>query len=212
MITAECLLLVFTGMVTPPRSGWARRFFGVAGRRPSVPAGPLPIPVEVAESGRADPGAANRSTFVPSLAVPPPTWLLGTMVLMFGLHCLAPVASLVTGPGRFAGLIPPGFGLGINLLADAALRKAKTPVKPHLKPQTLVTWGIFRVTRNPMYLGFVFVVFGVALLLGTVTPFLALPAFAGLLDRTFIRYEERVLAETFGGRWNEYQDRVRRWL
>ena len=63
-----------------------------------------------------------------------------------------------------------------------------------------------------MYLGMVLLLLGLALLLGTLTPFVIVVAFAVLLDLRFIRGEERMLAETFADDWQAYRRRVRRWV
>lgn len=142
----------------------------------------------------------------------PPVCLLGALGLMLGFHFLAPLTRQPLGGWRFIGLLPLGTGLAINLLADAALRQAGTTVKPGVKPQALLTSGVYGLSRNPMYFGFLLVLLGVAVFLGSATPFIAVPAFAVFLHVRFIREEERVLEETFGARWIEYRRRVRRWF
>ncbi|MCB0182563.1 MAG: isoprenylcysteine carboxylmethyltransferase family protein, partial [Anaerolineae bacterium] len=76
----------------------------------------------------------------------------------------------------------------------------------------LVTGGLYQVSRNPMYLGMVLILAGVAILLGSLTPFGVIPVVIILLNRNFIRFEEQSLAQTFGPRWVEYRQRVRRWV
>jgi protein-S-isoprenylcysteine O-methyltransferase Ste14 len=63
-----------------------------------------------------------------------------------------------------------------------------------------------------MYLGMVLIVAGVAILLGSVTPWIAVAVLAVLLDRVFIAREEKMLAGTFGAAFEDYRARVRRWL
>lgn len=63
-----------------------------------------------------------------------------------------------------------------------------------------------------MYLGITLMLLGVALLFGTVSPLLLAVLFPIVLERRFIRLEERMLAEAFGGEWERYRARVRRWL
>jgi protein-S-isoprenylcysteine O-methyltransferase Ste14 len=63
-----------------------------------------------------------------------------------------------------------------------------------------------------MYLGFVLILFGVAALLGSVTPLLVVPIFGAAMEMVFIRKEEQTMAATFGNRWTEYRSRVRRWF
>ena len=63
-----------------------------------------------------------------------------------------------------------------------------------------------------MYLGFVLVLTGVAILIGSLTPFFIVFAFWLLLDRLFINLEEQKLAVKFVARWDMYKSRTRRWL
>ena len=63
-----------------------------------------------------------------------------------------------------------------------------------------------------MYLGFVLVLTGLAVILGSVTPFAVLALFALLVDRWYIRFEERAMLRRFGDAYRSYRQRVRRWL
>jgi protein-S-isoprenylcysteine O-methyltransferase Ste14 len=82
-----------------------------------------------------------------------------------------------------------------------------------LEPQrTLITSGPYRFSRNPLYLGGnVFIFFGAALLLGSPTALIVTAIHIPLID-LFIRREEAQLARNFGGQWQNYAKRVRRWL
>jgi protein-S-isoprenylcysteine O-methyltransferase Ste14 len=97
-------------------------------------------------------------------------------------------------------------------MADNALRKAKTTVKPFEESSALVTSGVYRISRHPMYFGFVLILMGLAVMLGSLMPFLVIPVFAILIDTVFIRVEERMLEDKFGRAWLDYQRRVRRWI
>jgi len=78
--------------------------------------------------------------------------------------------------------------------------------------QTLVTSGPYRFSRNPLYLGGnVFIFFGAALLLGSLTALLFTALHLPLMD-LFIRREERQLEQTFGEEWLRYKNQVRRWI
>jgi protein-S-isoprenylcysteine O-methyltransferase Ste14 len=142
----------------------------------------------------------------------PPIYLLASIGLILGLRFLLPVAEVLPLPGRLCGLIPIAGGAWLNVAADQAFKAQKTTVKPFERSRVLVTEGGFRFTRNPMYLGMVLILIGVAMLLGRLSPFLVCPAFAVLLHFRFILVEERMLAEAFGPRWEAYRHRTRRWV
>lgn len=63
-----------------------------------------------------------------------------------------------------------------------------------------------------MYLGMALVLFGMAIILGFLTPFFITPLFIILINQIFIKFEERKLEEKFGRQWLEYSYRVRRWI
>jgi protein-S-isoprenylcysteine O-methyltransferase Ste14 len=131
---------------------------------------------------------------------------------MAALHFLFPVKKIMVFPSNFLGAIPLAMGIVFNLIADRALKKHKTTVKPFEKSTVLITNGAFRVSRHPMYLGFVLILTGIAIFMGSLTPYLVIVAFAVLMDAVFIRTEETMLEETFGEAWLDYKGRVRRWI
>ncbi len=142
----------------------------------------------------------------------PPTYLLAFIVIMIALRFLLPIAMIIPVPWTLFGVVPLVAGILVNLAADKAFTRANTTVKPFEESAVLITDGAFRVSRHPMYLGFVLILIGVAVMMGRLTPFFAIPAFAALMDIVFIRVEERMLEEAFGRTWLEYQRGVRRWI
>ena len=95
-----------------------------------------------------------------------------------------------------------------------AFRHAKTTVNP-VNPETstaLVVHGVFRLTRNPMYLGFAFLLLAFAVWLGKMSAMLLVPLFMAYLQRFQIRLEEDALHMRFGASFDTYRHQVRRWL
>jgi len=144
--------------------------------------------------------------------VMPTTYLLIAIVMMVALHFSFPVARIIPPWWNLLGIIPLALGVIINLIADRAFHKADTTVKPFKASIALITEGVFRMSRNPMYLGFVLVLIGIAVLMRSLTPYVIVLAFAILMDRMYIRVEERMLAEEFGTEWEGYKRSTRRWL
>jgi protein-S-isoprenylcysteine O-methyltransferase Ste14 len=105
-------------------------------------------------------------------------------------------------------------GLLLMLVAVASFVAAKTTVNP-LRPSrasNLVTTGIFRLSRNPIYLGDLLVLAALAVWLGNIVNLLLLVPFVWYINRFQIIPEERALAERFGASYAAYCARARRWL
>lgn len=142
----------------------------------------------------------------------PPVWLLLTLMAMVALHFALPIVRLIPGPYRSLGWLAVAAGIAVSAIAAGAFRRAGTPVVPFERSTALVTDGLFRHTRNPMYLGLVLVLLGVAVALGTLGAFLPIPLFVWIIQKRFIEGEERFLTEIFGDEYLAYRRRVRRWL
>lgn len=142
----------------------------------------------------------------------PPMYLFISLSGMVLLHFLAPVYLLIPFPWNATGLIPLALGITLNISADRAFKNAGTTVKPFEVSSALITSGAYRYSRNPMYFGMLMILTGVALLLGTVSPFIIIPIFVITMSRTFIVPEEKMLDERFGNEWKQYKSGVRRWI
>jgi protein-S-isoprenylcysteine O-methyltransferase Ste14 len=138
--------------------------------------------------------------------------LLFALAAMPALHFLWPGAALIPVPWTLLGLIPVAGGFLLNMAADGALHRAGTTVKPGVESAALVTGGAYRISRNPMYLGFGLILAGIALLLGSLTPWAVGVLYAVWVDRVYIAREECILSSRFGAEWKEYASRVRRWI
>lgn len=116
---------------------------------------------------------------------------------------------------RYAGVaILVLAGVAFDLLGLVAFRASRTTINP-LKPErtsTLVTAGVYRITRNPMYVGMGLLLFAWAIFLAALPPFAGPVVFVLYITRFQIRPEERVLNEIFGEEYSTYAARVRRWL
>jgi protein-S-isoprenylcysteine O-methyltransferase Ste14 len=142
----------------------------------------------------------------------PTTYLLIAIIAMIAIHFLFPVVMIIPSIWNLLGILPLVLGVVINLAADGAFHKANTTVKPYEESTALVTDGVFRISRNPMYLGFVLILIGIAVLLRSLSPYLVILAFVILIQVMFITVEEKMLAEKFDARWQEYRQNTRRWL
>jgi protein-S-isoprenylcysteine O-methyltransferase Ste14 len=118
-------------------------------------------------------------------------------------------------PGReFLALTLAIAGVIIILLGVASFRRAKTTINP-MKPElssSLVISGIYKLSRNPMYLGFLLVLVGWAVFLSNALAFVFVPAFIFYMNRCQIEPEEKALADKFNQEFVDYRSQVRRWL
>ena len=107
-----------------------------------------------------------------------------------------------------------GVGILFILAGIYSFQRAKTTVNP-TRPaaaSSVVTSGVYRFSRNPMYVGFLLALIGWATFLSHTLPFLFLPAFVAYMNRFQISPEERALSAKFGDEYETYKQAVRRWL
>ena len=142
----------------------------------------------------------------------PPTYLYFAIALVIVLHIMVPGPQIVSSPWRYVGILPLLLGSAFNVLADQAFKRHETTVKPFEESTFLVTNSVFRISRNPMYLGFVLLLIGIAVLLGSVTPWIIVAGFPFLMKNRFIRAEETMLDAQFGDTWLAYKQRTKRWF
>jgi protein-S-isoprenylcysteine O-methyltransferase Ste14 len=142
----------------------------------------------------------------------PPTYLISSIIAMLVLNFVFPVSRVIRFPWNLLGIVPLAIGIIVNLVADKAFKKTDTTVKPFEDSTTLITTGVFRISRHPMYVGMVLILIGIAVLMGSLTPYSVIFVFVVLMEIVFIRVEERMLEEKFGGAWSAYKGKVRRWI
>ncbi len=142
----------------------------------------------------------------------PPIYFLISLIVMVGLNFFFPLIKIVQHPYSYIGGVLIVIGTIMNLWASGYFFKVNTTIKPFQRSTHLVTVGLYQYTRNPMYLGGIFMLLGVALLLGSLTPFLVIPVFMWLIQEHFIKVEESGLEETFKDEYLEYKKQVRRWI
>lgn len=142
----------------------------------------------------------------------PPTFFTISIGLMLILHFIFPIQRILYFPFNLAGIILICSGICISILGSNHFERKKTTVMTFDIPIVLVTDGLYKYSRNPMYLGFALAVIGIWLLLGSLSPVFVTVIFFAVLDRYYIRFEEAVLKKAFGAEYLEYQKQVRRWI
>ncbi|MFO1217243.1 MAG: isoprenylcysteine carboxylmethyltransferase family protein [Burkholderiaceae bacterium] len=146
--------------------------------------------------------------------VPPPLVGLAIAAAMWPLAKLLPRVITLGGWHRAIALAVAATGLALAGAAVIEFRRAHTTVNP-LRPAratVLVSGGVFRLSRNPMYAGLMLALLAWALWLASPLALAGPVAFVAYIDRFQIRPEERALAARFGADFENYRARVRRWL
>ena len=130
------------------------------------------------------------------------------------LEILFPENPIISFPYNLIGLLILVLGFVLIIWANyTLLRKISLEERePFHTPSALVVNGPFRVSRNPVYLSVIIMVFGLATLFGSLILFILPPIFFIIFHRFFIRWEEKKLEDTFGEDYLEYKRHVRRWF
>ena len=142
----------------------------------------------------------------------PPVWFLLSIIVMTGWHLWLPVQQLFFPPITYLGIVAIAIGIVIVLFCDRLFRQKNTTIKPFQESSYLVTEGIFKYSRNPIYLGMTITLIGLWIFLGSLTPVFIIPVFAWLIQELFIKEEEKMLEDKFGEEYREYKASVRRWI
>jgi protein-S-isoprenylcysteine O-methyltransferase Ste14 len=140
----------------------------------------------------------------------PPSWLVLHLAAAWLVSLVSP--ALLGGWGRVPGQVLIVTGLAIMATAIVQMLAQRTTVVPRRDPQSLVTTGLFSLSRNPIYLGDALILCGAILWLDAV---LALPlvfSFVWLIRTRFIRDEEARLTLAFGAEFDLWASRTRRWF
>lgn len=142
----------------------------------------------------------------------PPTYFIFSILLILIIHFLIPIIKIIVFPYNLLGIFLLLISGILNIVADNALKKFNTTVKPFEASTFLVVDGVYSISRNPMYLGMTLFLFGESVILGTLGAILFAFLFSLLLYFRFIIYEEKMLREKFKETYIDYCNKVRRWI
>jgi protein-S-isoprenylcysteine O-methyltransferase Ste14 len=148
----------------------------------------------------------------PGVRVPPPLISLSLMLLGLAIDDRLSVSYLQWGWRQAAGLLLAAAAFGLIATALTQFGQHHTRPEPWRPASTLVTTGVYRFTRNPMYLGLAVLHFGTALYFGNLATALLLLPYIVLIDRFVMPREEAYLGRRFGAEYEAFRRRVRRWL
>lgn len=146
--------------------------------------------------------------------IPPPVVMVLLGVAAYGAASLLPSLSFKSPLRAPIGHLLLLAGLALNLIPKVAFKRAGTTVSP-IRPETttaLVTTGIYRHTRNPMYLGHAVILLAFAFYLSNAVAFAAVPVFVIFISRFQIRPEEHYLSARFPHTYAQLCRQAPRWL
>jgi protein-S-isoprenylcysteine O-methyltransferase Ste14 len=150
----------------------------------------------------------NRASLLPL----PPKLVLSLLALSVALRLFVET-EVTTSPWRLAaGIVTALAGLSLTLAAARHFERRRANIVTFEPPSELVVDGWFRVSRNPMYLGFAILLAGAALALGGLFTFLPAALFVGAAEAVYIPFEERAMTQAFGDDYLRYSKQVRRWF
>lgn len=142
----------------------------------------------------------------------PPVHLFICLLLMLVLDYYLPLYEYSFPYARSAGIVILLCGLGLIIYCAGLFKRAGTPIIPFEKSTRLITGGIYRYTRNPIYLGMLVILLGAALALHSLSPLFVIPIFYLIIVYGYILDEEKFLEGLFGDEFVRYCRQVGRWF
>ena len=150
---------------------------------------------------------------MPSRTIPAVQVII-TAVLMLLIAVFVPFGQ-IAGAWQLPLAVALGIaGAGLIVVSGAAFIRAKTTVHPAYPEHTsaLVVDGLYCISRNPMYLGFLLILLAWGVFLGSIPAFASISLFIGYITKYQILFEERALEQKFADSYRQYKSKVRRWV
>lgn len=142
----------------------------------------------------------------------PPMWLALGIIMQFVCNEYYPVYRFTSTAWQMVGGVLLVLGMALLVIAGGLFKQADTDMIPFREVRALVTGGVYRISRNPMYLGMALVLLGCAVTVGVVSALLVPPLFMIIIHHRYILPEEAILRALFPKEFPAYCQRVRRWI
>lgn len=134
------------------------------------------------------------------------------IVFMIAIKSIVVFKVIIPQPFNYVGIVPVVTGALMMMVVSKVFNQVNTEIHTFRQPKKLVTTGLFKISRNPIYLGFTIMLVGIWVLLGTLLPIIGCLVFIVIADLWYIPYEERTMEQIFGNEYLAYKTKVRRWL
>jgi protein-S-isoprenylcysteine O-methyltransferase Ste14 len=144
--------------------------------------------------------------------ITPDGLFISLVVLSLLFHKTIPLGRVLPSPWNLSGIILILIGIIMTTISNLTLLKNKTSIQPYETPQLLITTGLFKLSRNPIYLGMVIVLVGVVMILGSLSPIISPIIFVIIMNNLIIPTEENNLEMVFGDKYLDYKTKTRRWI
>jgi protein-S-isoprenylcysteine O-methyltransferase Ste14 len=158
------------------------------------------------------PSSTRRKDMSNLISYRPPRIAIALLAATTVLWHLSPPDTIIHMPYKLLATICIAVGFTVMMVAWLQFRKSDAAICPTAETDRIVTNGLYRYTRNPMYLGMLLMLLGASFFMGTIPAILAPAVFFLIIDKVFIPYEEEDLLSSFGDSYNEYMAATRRWL
>lgn len=142
----------------------------------------------------------------------PPVWLAGLLGVAYLMRLALPELLISGGWLRGFATLLIVLGVGIMLAALWEFWHARTTVVPRNTPSAFLRRGIYRFTRNPIYLGDALVLSGAILWWGVLPALILVPLFIALINKRFILGEEAILRDLYADEYDQWSKKTQRWL
>lgn len=142
----------------------------------------------------------------------PIIFLVSSIILIKILAVSFPIINIIPPDLKPVSVI--FFICGIYLITTISLLfyKKKTDIMPRGKPSRFIKTGAFKITRNPIYLGMILIILAVVIYYGSLAGFIISCVFIFLINKLVIPYEEKEMLKRFGKEYENYRNKVRKWL
>jgi len=142
----------------------------------------------------------------------PPSIGMLAMLAVFVLHFVKPVTLLFPYPFNYIGLGFIALGAIINIMSERDLQRFGAPFDANGQSARVVDQGLYQFSRNPGYLGIIFIAAGITIWVGSLSPWLVVAALPVIMGRLYVCHEEQLLLNRFGDDYQKYCQKVPRWI
>ncbi len=142
----------------------------------------------------------------------PPRIAMLLILLAAAIHVFVPLLPIHLFSSMLVAITIGLGGFAVMIWAWWQFQQHKVAICPTDETDYLITDGVYRLTRNPMYLGMILMLFAVAVFIGTLPFYVAAIAYFTVINWAFCPYEEDKLVRAFGQDYESYRSRVRRWI